>query len=243
MRLKDKVALITGSAQGIGKSIAQAMAAEGAKVIISDINLELAETTAKEFGPDTLALKLNVADNQEVEAVIKQIVDKLGRLDIVVNNAGITKDSLLIRMKKEDWEAVININLSGVFNVCKAAAIVMMKQRSGKIVNIASIVGQMGNFGQANYSASKAGVIGLTKTAAKELASRGISVNAIAPGFIKTAMTDKIPEDLKQKMLELIPLNKLGEPEDIAKAAVFLASNDADYITGQVLAVNGGMYM
>ena len=243
MRLKDKVALITGSAQGIGKSIAQAMAAQGAKIVISDVNLELAETTAKEFSPDTLALKLNVADNNEVEAVVKQIVDKLGHLDIVVNNAGITKDGLMIRMKKEDWDAVININLSGVFNVAKAAAIVMMKQRSGKIINISSIVGQMGNFGQANYSASKAGVIGLTKTAAKELASRGVTVNAIAPGFIKTAMTDKIPDDIKQKMLEQIPLGKLGLPEDIAKAAVFLASGDADYITGQVIAVNGGMYM
>lgn len=243
MKLKDKVALITGSAQGIGKSIAQALAAQGAKVVISDINLELAQTTAKEFGPDTLAIKLNVADQADVEAGVKQVIEKLGKIDILVNNAGITKDTLLMRMKKDMWDAVININLTGVFNCAKAVATPMMKQRSGKIINIASIVGQMGNAGQANYSASKAGVIGFTKTVAKELASRGITVNAIAPGFIQTAMTDKIPEDIKKKMQEQIPMGKLGQPEDIAKATVFLASSDADYITGQVIAVNGGMYM
>lgn len=243
MKLKDKVALITGSAQGIGKAIASAMAKEGAKVIVSDVNLELAKQTAKEFGPDTLAIKINVADQADVEAGIKQVVEKFGQIDILVNNAGITKDTLLMRMKKDMWDAVININLTGVFNCTKVAVSLMMKKRAGKIINIASIVGQMGNVGQVNYSASKAGVIGLTKTVAREVASRGITVNAIAPGFIKTAMTDKIPEDAKNKMLGQIPLGKLGLPEDIAKAAVFLASSDADYITGQVIAVNGGMYM
>jgi len=242
MKLKDKVALITGSAQGIGKAIAEAMAKEGAKVIISDVNLELAQATATELG-SPLAIKMNVADLADVEAAVKQILEKLGRIDIVVNNAGITKDNIFIRMKKEEWDAVINVNLNGVFNVTKATAGLLMKQRSGKIVNIASIVGEMGNFGQANYAASKAGVIGFTKTLARELAPRGVTVNAIAPGFIKTAMTDKIPEEIKNKMLEQIPMAKLGLPEDVANTAVFLASQDADYVTGQVISVNGGMYM
>jgi len=242
MKLKDKVALITGSAQGIGKAIAEAMAKEGAKVIISDVNLELAQATATELG-SPLAIKMNVADPADVEAAVKQILEKLGRIDIVVNNAGITKDNIFIRMKKEEWDAVINVNLNGVFNVTKATAGLLMKQRSGKIVNIASIVGEMGNFGQANYAASKAGVIGFTKTLARELAPRGVTVNAIAPGFIKTAMTDKIPEEIKNKMLEQIPMAKLGLPEDVANTAVFLASQDADYVTGQVISVNGGMYM
>lgn len=241
MQLKDSVALITGAAQGIGKEIAVAFAKAGAKVIITDINLELATQTANEL--KGLPLKMNVADPADVDAGIKEAKEKLGKIDILVNNAGITKDTLFIRMKKEDWDAVINVNLTGVFNVSKAAALLMMKQRSGKIINIASIVGEMGNVGQANYAASKAGVIGLTKTLARELAARGITVNAIAPGFIKTAMTDKIPEEVKQKMLAQIPLGKLGLPEDIAAAALFLASSAADYITGQVINVNGGMLM
>jgi 3-oxoacyl-[acyl-carrier protein] reductase len=241
MLLKDKVALITGAAQGIGKEIAVAFAKAGAKVVIADINLELAAQTANEL--NGLALKMNVADPVDVDAGIKEIKEKLGKIDIVVNNAGITKDTLFIRMKKEDWDAVINVNLTGVFNVSKAVAILMMKQRSGKIINIASIVGEMGNVGQANYSASKAGVIGLTKTLARELAARGITANAIAPGFIKTAMTDKIPQEVKDKMMAQIPLGKLGLPEDIAASALFLASSAADYITGQVINVNGGMLM
>jgi len=246
MQLKDKVALITGSAQGIGKAIAAAMAREGANIIISDVNLELSQQTASEIqalGVKAIALKLNVTDPADIEASVKQAIEQLGKIDILVNNAGITKDGLFIRMKKEDWDAVIGINLTGVFNVTKVIAPLLMKQRWGRIINIASIVGQMGNFGQANYSASKAGLIGFTKTLARELASRGVTVNAIAPGFIKTAMTDKIPEEAKQKMLESIPMGKLGLPEDIASAAVFLASNAAEYITGQVIAVNGGMYM
>lgn len=246
MQLKDKVALVTGAAQGIGKSIAVALAKAGANIVVSDINLELASQTAKEIeslGVKTLAIKTNVADLTDVENSVAEIVKALGRIDILVNNAGITKDGLLVRMKKEDWDAVLAVNLSGVFNCTKTVSSLMMKQRSGKIISIASIVGQMGNFGQANYAATKAGVIGFTKTVARELASRNVTVNAIAPGFIQTAMTDKIPDDVKNKMLEQIPLGKLGQPEDIASAVLFLASPAADYITGQVLAVNGGMYM
>ncbi|MBN3033078.1 MAG: 3-oxoacyl-[acyl-carrier-protein] reductase [Candidatus Saganbacteria bacterium] len=246
MKLKDKVAFVTGSAQGIGKAIAAAFAKEGANVVISDINLELAQQTAKEIaalGVKTLAIKTNVADAADVDNAVAEIVKAMGRIDILVNNAGITKDNLLIRMKKEEWDAVLAVNLTGVFNCTKAAGTLMMKQRYGKIINIASIVGQMGNFGQANYAATKGGVIAFTKTVAKELSSRGVNCNVIAPGFIRTAMTDKLSEDVKKKMLEQIPLGKLGTPDDIASAALFLAGPESDYITGQVLAVNGGMYM
>jgi 3-oxoacyl-[acyl-carrier protein] reductase len=246
MYLKDSVALVTGAAQGIGKAIAVMLAKAGAHIVVSDINLELAAQTAEEIkklGVKAVPMKMNVADLAEVEASVKKIKEELGKIDILVNNAGITKDTLLMRMKKEDWDAVIAINLSGVFNLSKAIVPLMMKQRSGKIINIASIVGEMGNAGQANYAASKAGVIGFTKTLAREVASRGITVNAVAPGFIQTAMTDKIPEDIKQKMLGQIPLAKLGQPEDVAAAVLFLASGAADYITGQVVNVNGGMLM
>jgi len=246
MKLKDKVAFITGSAQGIGKAIAVAMAKEGANIVISDINLELAAQTAKEIealGVKSMSIKTNVADLADVEKSAAEIAKTMGRIDILVNNAGITKDNLLIRMKKEEWDAVIGVNLTGVFNCTKVVGTLMMKQRYGKIISIASIVGQMGNFGQANYAATKGGVIAFTKTVAKELASRNVTAKAIAPGFIQTAMTDKLTDEVKKKMMELIPLGKLGQPEDIANAAVFLASPEADYITGQVLAVNGGMYM
>ncbi|MBN2058183.1 MAG: 3-oxoacyl-[acyl-carrier-protein] reductase [Candidatus Saganbacteria bacterium] len=246
MQLKGKVALVTGSAQGIGKAIAVALAKAGANIIISDINLELANKTAEEIkalGVKTMSVKLNVADATEAEEVVKQAKEAMGQIDILVNNAGITRDTLFIRMKKEDWDLVLNINLNGVFNMCKAVVPLMMKQRFGRIINIASIVGEMGNFGQANYAASKAGVIGLTKTLARETAPRGITVNAIAPGFIQTAMTDKIPEEVKQKMMAQIPMAKLGQPEDVANACLFLASEAAAYITGQVINVNGGMLM
>ncbi|MFC1568118.1 3-oxoacyl-[acyl-carrier-protein] reductase [Candidatus Margulisiibacteriota bacterium] len=246
MDVKDSVALVTGAAQGIGKAIAIMLAKAGAHIVVSDINLGLAAQTAEEIkklGVKAVPLKMNVANLAEVEASVKKVKEDLGKIDILVNNAGITKDTLLMRMKKEDWDAVISINLSGVFNLCKAIVPLMMKQRSGKIVNIASIVGEMGNAGQANYAASKAGVIGFTKTLAREVASRGITVNAVAPGFIQTAMTDKIPEDIKTKMLGQIPLAKLGQPEDVAAAVLFLASSAADYITGQVINVNGGMLM
>jgi 3-oxoacyl-[acyl-carrier protein] reductase len=246
MKLKDKVAFVTGSAQGIGKSVAVALAKAGANIVVSDINLELAAQTAKEIealGVKTLAIKTNVADAADVDKSVAEISRVFGRIDILVNNAGITKDGLLIRMKKDDWDAVIGVNLTGVFNCTKAVSTLMMKQRYGKIVSIASIVGQMGNAGQANYAASKGGVIAFTKTVAKELASRNVTANAIAPGFIRTAMTDKLTDDVKNKMMEQIPLGKLGTPEDIASAVLFLVGPDADYITGQVLAVNGGMYM
>lgn len=246
MKLKGKVALVTGSAQGIGKAIAEVLAKAGADVVISDINLELAEATSKEIqalGVKSLAVKMNVADFEESERVIKEIAVQMGKLDILVNNAGITKDTLLIRMTAEQWKAVIDINLTGVFNCTKAAATIMMKQRSGKIVNIASIVGEMGNAGQANYSASKGGVIALTKTVARELASRNVLVNAVAPGFIETAMTDKLSEEVKKAMLAQVPLAKMGSPEDVAQAVLFLSSPGSDYITGQVINVNGGMLM
>ncbi|OGB88967.1 3-oxoacyl-[acyl-carrier-protein] reductase [candidate division WOR-1 bacterium RIFCSPHIGHO2_01_FULL_53_15] len=245
-KLKDKVALVTGSAQGIGKAIAVALAKEGANVVVSDINIELARQTAKEIealGVKAMSIKTNVADLADVETGVAEIVKAMSRIDILVNNAGITKDNLLIRMKKEEWDAVIGVNLTGVFNCTKAAAALMMKQRYGKIISIASIVGQMGNFGQANYAATKGGVIAFTKTVAKELASRGVTANAVAPGFIQTAMTDKLSDEVKRKMMELIPLGRLGTPDDVANAVLFLAGPESDYVTGQVIAVNGGMYM
>ena len=246
MKLKDKVAFVTGAAQGIGAAIAKRLAEEGSSVVISDVNLELAQKTADEIsklGVKTLALKTNVTDLADVTAGIKETVAKMGKVSILVNNAGITKDALIMRMKKEDWDAVINVNLTGVFNCTKAIIPLMMKQREGTIINIASIVGEMGNMGQANYVASKGGVIAFTKTVAREVASRGVTCNAIAPAFIRTAMTDKIPEKVKEAMLTQIPMKKLGEPSDIANAAVFLASGAASYITGQVININGGMLM
>jgi len=245
MKLKGRVAFVTGAAQGIGKSIAEALAKEGADIIISDINIELATSTAKEIGNlgvKAIAVKTNVADSASVTQSVDEAVKALVKIDILINNAGITKDNLLIRMKDEDWEAVLNVNLKSMFLCTKAIAPLMMKNRWGRIINIASIVGEMGNFGQANYSAAKAGAIGFTKTVARELASRGITCNAIAPGFIDTAMTQKLSEEVKKKLSEQIPLSRLGTPEDIANAAVFLCA-DADYITGQVINVNGGMYM
>jgi 3-oxoacyl-[acyl-carrier protein] reductase len=246
MSLSEKTALITGSAQGIGKSIAQALAAAGADCIITDVNLEQAEQTAEELrasGRKAFALKANVADAEEVSAMIQKGIEEFGKIDILVNNAGITRDGLLMRMKDEDWDLVLNINLKGAFLCTRAVARPMMKQRSGRIINIASIVGAMGNVGQANYVASKAGLIGLTKTTARELASRGITCNAVAPGFIDTAMTQALPDDVKENLSAQIPMGKLGSPEDVAGAVCFLASDEAAYITGQVIHVNGGMYM
>ncbi|MDD5155403.1 MAG: 3-oxoacyl-[acyl-carrier-protein] reductase [Candidatus Omnitrophica bacterium] len=244
MRLKDKVALITGSAQGIGREIALVFARAGADVVISDINLEKAAKTSAEIealGVKSLALELDVTAYTKVEEAINKILDKFGKVDILVNNAGITKDGLMLRMSEADWDAVINVNLKGTFNCTKAVARPMIKQRSGRIINIASIIGIIGNPGQANYSASKAGIIALTKTSAKELASRNINVNAVAPGYIQTEMTARLPEELKQKMLSLIPLNKLGMPADVAAACLFLASDESSYITGQTIVVDGGM--
>jgi len=245
-KLKGKVAFVTGAAQGIGRSISIALAKEGADIVVSDINLELAEQTATEIkamGVRTMAVKSNVADYCDAEQGVNQAVAQMGKIDILVNNAGITKDGLLMRMKAEDWNAVIAVNLTGVFNMTKIISALMMKQRSGKIVNIASIVGEMGNFGQANYAASKGGVIAFTKTVARELASRNVCANAVAPGFIKTAMTDKLSDDVKKAMMDQIPMQRLGSPDDVANAVVFLCCPDSDYITGQVINVNGGMLM
>lgn len=243
-KLDNKNAIVTGSARGIGKAIAMQLAKEGANLVIVDVNVEAAQETAKEIqamGRKSIAMKVDVTSFAEVEAMINKAKDELGSVDILVNNAGITKDSLILRMSPEDFDLVININLKGVFNGIKAAFPVMMRQKSGKIVNIASIIGLIGNAGQANYSASKGGVIALTKTAAKELASRGVCVNAVAPGYIQTPMTDKLPDNVKAEMMKLIPLSRMGQPEDVAKAVLFLSSPDSDYITGQVLTVDGGM--
>lgn len=243
MQLKDKVAIITGSARGIGKAIAKKFLEAGAKVVISDVNKDLAEATAKEFGSNAIAVACNVTNKAEVENLVKEAKDKLGKIDILVNNAGITRDTLFIRMKEEDWDLVLNINLKGTFLASQAAASVMMKQRFGKIVNIASVSGMFGNAGQANYASSKGGVIALTKVMARELASRNINVNAIAPGFIKTDMTDKLSEEIKAEITKQIPFGRMGEVEDIANTAIFLASEESKYITGQTIAVCGGLTM
>lgn len=246
MRLKETSALITGAAQGIGKAVAIGMAMEGANVGIADVNIEKAEITAEEIrklGVKSIAIKLNVSSQDEVISAFETFTKEFGRLDILVNNAGITRDGLLIRMKEEDWDAVLNINLKGTFLCSKEAVKIMSKQRSGKIINISSVVAFTGNPGQANYSSSKSAVIGLTKTIAREYASRGIRVNAVAPGFIQTAMTDALPEKVKDEMKNSIPLGQFGVPDDITNAVIFLSSKESDYITGQVLHINGGMYM
>ena len=246
MRLKGKNALITGGAQGIGKSIALGMAKEGSNIAVADLNVDMAETTAKEIkslGVSCIPIKLDVSRHDSVAAAFETCTKELGSVDILVNNAGITKDALLMRMKEEDWDAVININLKGSFLCAKEAIKMMAKQRYGKIISISSVVAFMGNPGQANYSSSKAGLIGLTKTIAREYAARGIRANAVAPGFIQTAMTDGLSDTVKDEMKKAIPLGQFGSPEDVASAVIFLASKDADYITGQVIHVNGGMYM
>lgn len=246
MRLEGKNALITGAAQGIGKSIALGMAKEGANVAIADVNIESAQTASKEvsaLGVKSMALQLDVSKQDNVASAFKTFTEAFGPLDILINNAGITKDGVLLRMKEEDWDAVLNINLKGTFLCCKEAVRIMGKQRFGKIISISSVVAFMGNPGQANYSASKAGLIGLTKTIAKEYSGRGIRANAVAPGFIQTAMTDVLSDEVKNEMKKAIPLGQFGSPEDVTNAVIFLASKEADYITGQVIHVNGGMYM
>ncbi len=246
MRLESKVALITGGARGIGRAIALTFAREGANIVVADVNLEIAQKTASEIeglGRQAMALEMDVTSYDLVESGINKILDKLGKVDILVNNAGITKDNLLLRMSPADWDAVLNVNLKGTFNCIKAVSRPMIKQRSGRIISIASIIGLMGNPGQANYAASKAGIIALTKTVAKELASRNINANAVAPGFIQTEMTAKLPEEIKKKMLEAIPLGILGTPEDVANVCLFLASQESSYITGQVITIDGGMVM
>jgi 3-oxoacyl-[acyl-carrier protein] reductase len=244
--LKDKVAVVTGGARGIGRAISEELAAHGADLAILDINADLAEETASAFrekGVEAKAWAVNVCDSENVNDVIKQILDSMGKIDILINNAGITRDNLLVRLKEADWDSVIEVNLKGTFNCTKAVARSMMKARYGKIVNVASVVGVMGNPGQSNYSASKAGVIGLTKSVAKELANRNVTVNAVAPGYIKTDMTEKLSEAAHEAFLNAIPCERPGTPEDVARAVRFLASSDADYINGQVLHIDGGMVM
>lgn len=247
LRLKDKVAIVTGAAQGIGLAIAETFAAEGAKVVMVDMDAGLVEKSAVSVaaatGGQTLGLKTDVSRFEDCDAAVKATLEKYGKVDILVNNAGITRDNLVMRMSEADWDLVINVNLKGVFNFTKAVARPMLKVHYGRIVNISSIVGMEGNAGQANYAASKGGVISLTKACAREFASRNITCNAVAPGFIKTRLTDAIPEPEKQKLLAKILLGRMGEPQDIARAVLFLASDDAAYITGIVLNVTGGGYM
>jgi 3-oxoacyl-[acyl-carrier protein] reductase len=244
LRLKDKVALITGSAQGIGFATAQAFVSQGARVAIVDVNEALAKTSAASLGVDqAIGLGCDVTRFDQAESVVKSVVEKWGKIDILVNNAGITKDNLLMRMSEADWDLVIDVNLKGAFNFMKAAVKPMMRAHYGRIVNIASIVGIEGNAGQANYSASKGGLIAMTKSVAREFASRQITANAVAPGFIKTRMTEAIPDEAKKKLFDKILLGRMGEPSEVAQAILFLSSDEASYITGHVLNVNGGGYM
>jgi len=244
--LKGKTALVTGASQGIGSVIALELARAGAKVAATARNnKKLCALVAKmkAEGHEALAIPMDVADGEQVKAGFRQVLEQFGRLDILVNNAGITRDGLAIRMKPEDWDAVVRTNLTGAHLCIQQAAAAMLRQHSGRIINVTSVVAQMGNVGQANYAAAKAGLIGLTKALAVELASRKITVNAVAPGFILTPMTDQLPQTVKDQLLARIPLGRFGNPEEVAAAVVFLSSDEAGYITGHVLAVNGGLYM
>lgn len=246
MRLANRVALITGGARGIGREIALLFAKEGADVVLFDVNAQALEQTAGELralGRRAEGFAVDVTNATVVDEAVLKVLDKLGRIDILVNNAGITQDGLLVRMDEAQWDRVLDINLKGTFLCTRAVAKAMLKARYGRIVSIASIVGLIGNPGQANYAASKAGIIGLTKSVAKELATRGVTCNAIAPGFIKTEMTDRLPDEAKQRLQALIPMGSLGEPGDVAQTALFLVSDAARYITGHVLVVDGGLAM
>jgi 3-oxoacyl-[acyl-carrier protein] reductase len=246
MSLEGRVALVTGGAQGIGKTIALKLASDGADVALVDVDLESAEATAREveaLGRKAAAFKGDVTNIEEAKEIVKKVVEELGSLDILVNNAGITRDGLMLRMKEADWDLVMSVNLKGAFNYTQAAVKVMSKARYGRIINIASIVGLTGNVGQANYSASKAGLIGLTKTVAQEFAARNITSNAIAPGFIETAMTEALSEEVRTELASRIPMKRLGSVDDVASGVLFLSSEEASYITGHVLSINGGMYM
>ena len=246
MILKDKVCLITGSARGIGYAIAEELAANGAKIVLTDVLEDVLDKSVEKLsstGAEVIGIPLDVSNSEQVSAAVDRAKESIGSIDLLVNNAGVTKDTLLVRMSEADWDFVLRVNLKGAFLMTQAVAKVMMKQRSGKIVNISSVVGLMGNAGQVNYSSSKAGLLGLTKSCARELAGRGICVNAIAPGFIETEMTTVLPDAARAAFLENIPLKRAGTPADIAKSVLFLASPSSDYITGQVLGVNGGLYM
>ena len=240
MILENKVAIVTGASRGIGKAIAQKFYEEGASVVIGDI---VESSIADELGERARLIQVDISKKSDARRLIDFTLEIFGKIDILVNNAGITRDALLVRMKDDDWNDVLRVNLTGTAYCTRAVTRPMMKQRSGRIINMASVVGLTGNVGQANYAASKAGVIGLTKTMAKELATRGITVNAIAPGFIDTEMTAKLPEDARKKMLGSVPLGRPGTPEDVAEVALFLASEKANYITGQVIQIDGGMVM
>jgi 3-oxoacyl-[acyl-carrier protein] reductase len=246
MKLEGRVAFVTGAAQGIGRAIALALAEDGADLALGDLNLEKLEATAREvegLGRKALALHLDVSSSDSVLAAVTKVLETWGKIDILVNNAGITKDNLIMRMKPQDWDVVLGVNLNGTFHCIRTVLPVMVKQRYGRIVNIASVVAQSGNPGQANYIASKAGIIGLTKAVASEVGSRNITVNAVAPGFIATAMTEKLPEAVRERMLTMIPVGRMGTDRDVAGGVRFLVSEEAGYITGHVLNINGGMYM
>jgi len=246
MKLKDKVAIVTGASRGIGRAIALAFAREGANVVINfrtrDDLAEEVVSKIKKLGQKALKVQADVRNLEEVNEMVELVIKEFGRIDILVNNAGIIRDKTLRKMTKDDWDDVIQTNLTGIFNCCKAVWESMIKAGGGCIINISSVVGEMGNFGQTNYAASKAGVIGFTKSLAKEGARKGIRVNAIAPGFIETDMITSVPEEIKKKLLKQIPLGRFGKPEEVAKLAVFLASEDASYITGQTININGGLY-
>lgn len=247
MRFQDKVAVVTGASRGIGRAIAERLASEGAKVVINHrASAEQAEevvSTIREQGGDAIAIQADVSDFQQAFDLMQSAVKEYGRIDILVNNAGTTRDTLLMMMKEADWDLVVDTNLKSVFNCCKAVARGMVRQRSGRIVNITSVAGLAGNAGQTNYAASKAGVVGFTKSLAKELGSRSITVNAVAPGFVPTALTNDLPDDLKQAVIEMTPLGRFGQPEEIAAAVAYFASDEAGFITGQVLSVDGGLAM
>ncbi len=246
MIFKERVSLVTGASQGIGEAIAEELGREGATVVLVDIQKEKLEQVAERLaaaGIKAVPYEADVSDSARVTRVVEEVISSLGRIDHLVNNAGITRDSLLLRMKEEDWDLVLQVNLKGAFNFCRAALKPMFNARYGRIVNIASVVGLMGNIGQTNYAASKAGLIGFSRSLAREVAPRGITVNCVAPGYIATPMTEKLPEEVKKAFLDIIPMKRFGLPVEVARVVKFLCSDDAAYITGQVISVNGGMYM